>query len=75
MTKKIERCTLPGCDNEIHYKQSQLCNCCYQFLHYWNKRSVTDKMKHVQRVGRWNERVVALIPQKVVRIKRRRRTG
>lgn len=75
--KRKQRCTLPGCTNDAYYKEAKVCQCCYAFLYYWKQRSVTDKMKHVQRVGRWNERVAALIPQKVVRItkSRRRKAG
>lgn len=66
------KCSLPGCNRVAYHKKSVLCKACYQFLYYWNKRSVTDKMRHVHKVGQWNERVAALVPLKVAQLRRKK---
>ena len=66
MTKKKDWCVMDGCKNEAFYKESGLCTACYSFMYYWQNRSVTDRMKHVQKIERWEKRAhSALMPKKV----------
>ena len=59
--KTYGHCLTPSCENRATNKGAQLCNCCYQFQHYWTGRSVTDKMKRVKRIAFWNERAQTML--------------
>jgi len=76
MSRKKDTCVMDGCVNDRYYKQSGLCTACYAFLYYWQDRSVTDKMRHVRKIERWNQRVHAgLMPAKVSSISNKRKAG
>lgn len=73
MTKaRKTKCSIDGCDNYVKYKKSRVCEACYQFMYYWQHRSVTDKMKHVHKLDRWSKRAhVVLVPTRVTTLKRK----
>jgi len=42
-------------------KAAKLCNACYQYLYYWQDKSVTDKMKRMKQISLWQERLGKMI--------------
>lgn len=70
-TKKLPQCRMPGCEREAG-AASGVCNRCYAFLHYWKGRPPGDLLDRAEQIHFWEQRINAVIPKKVSRIKRRR---
>lgn len=65
---KCEFCARPA-----FYRESQLCKRCYAYAYYWNRKSVTDQVKHGRNLDRRSRTLDAVLAAK--RKKRRRKAG
>lgn len=74
LKKRVKKCSTPECGRDVHYPSLGICHACYQFLYYWKDRSVADKVKHTNKINRWEARAKALLlPQQVTTISTSRR--
>ena len=64
----MSKCRIRGCDRDVGHKESGLCKCCYAFMHYWSKKTVTQQVKHVDKLHFWDKRAMQLLmPKKVAK--------
>ncbi len=66
---KKELCSIPGCNREVKYKQSQLCGRCYHWMYYWQQKSPTDVMRRLNQLEFWEKRMKVLLPANVRKVK------
>ena len=74
MSKKVEKCNVPGCGRPAVHKKAQLCNRCYHWMYYWQGRTPTDIMARKQQLHFWAQRFDFIMPDAVV-LKQRRGSG
>ena len=72
MSKRKNLCVM-GCDREVKYVKSQLCNACYQAAYYWKRQGVTAMMQYAQALEFRAGRLEHMTPAKVTRINNRRK--
>ena len=71
--KQKHTCRVSGCTNAVKHRHSRLCGACYAFMNYWKDRTVTDRMKRVDKIKFWADRAdEMLVPAKVSTLKKKK---
>jgi hypothetical protein len=59
------KCTTPGCDNEIHCPTFSLCRNCYGGILRWSKRSTKDQVTRFNKLQLYQARLDTVLTSNV----------
>ena len=69
----MAKCSIPGCNSKVKYKESGLCSACYHGMYYWKGKTPTRIVNRIKQLARLQARMDIMMPTVRALGRRRRR--